>query len=189
MFIFRLLFRLTVTVYPFTVLLFDMSTDVPVHLYTCSVCFLFFSNMHNDLSTHLLGYLHTDPPENIFTRLPSCFSFVEPQGPTCHHNYLCTCTGMYPFMTLPIHVHTVILINRLDLPVNGSTALHVHRYTCSSVYLFSLFLLFRHNIYSYLSTHLLGYVQTDPHASPLPKNKDLPITTTTCVPALKCTRS
>ena len=47
-----------------------------------------------------------------------------------------------PFMTLPVHVHTVIPINRLDLPVKVSTALHVNRYTCSSVYLSSLFLHF-----------------------------------------------
>ena len=94
---------------------------------------------------------------------------------------------MYPFVTLPVPVHTVIPINRLDLPVKVSTALYVNRYTCSSVYLFSLFLHFQHNMHSYLSTHLLGYVHTDPHASPLPKNKYLPVTTTTCVPALKCT--
>ena len=92
-------------------------------------------------------------------------------------------------MTLHVHVHTVSPINRLDLPVLVSTALHVHIYNCSSVYLFSLFLHFRHNMCSYLSTHLLGYVHTGPHASPLPRNKDLPVTTTTCVPALKCTRS
>ena len=49
---------------------------------------------------------------------------------------------MYPFMTLLVHVHTVIPINRLDLPVKVSTALHVNRYTSSSVYLFSLFLHF-----------------------------------------------
>ena len=39
---------------------------------------------------------------------------------------------MYPLMALP--VHTFIPINRLDLPVNVSTALHVHRCTCSSLY-------------------------------------------------------
>ena len=38
-FIFRLSFRLTIKIYPSTVLLFYMSTDVPVHQYTCSVCF------------------------------------------------------------------------------------------------------------------------------------------------------
>ena len=41
-FIFRLSFRLIVKIYPFTVLLFYMSTYVPVHQYTCSVCFFFF---------------------------------------------------------------------------------------------------------------------------------------------------
>ena len=67
---------------------------------------------------------------------------------------------MNPFMALPVHVHTFIPINRWDLPVNSSTAPHVHRCTCSSVYLFSLFLPFWHNMHSYLSTHLLGYVHT-----------------------------
>ena len=86
---------------------------------------------------------------------------------------------MYPFMTLP--VHTVIPINRLDLPVNVCTALHVHRCTCSSVYLFSLFFHFQYNMHSYLSTHLLGYVHTDPHA-PLPKNKDLSPQLPVCLP-------
>ena len=41
-FIFRLSFRLTGKIYPFTVLLFYMSTDVPVHHYTYSVCSFFF---------------------------------------------------------------------------------------------------------------------------------------------------
>ena len=76
-FIFILSFRLTVKIYPSTVLLFYMSTDIPVHQYSCSVYFLFFLHiLHNHLSTHLLGYLPTDPPKNKFTRLPSCFSFI-----------------------------------------------------------------------------------------------------------------
>ena len=57
-------------------------------------------------------------------------------------------------------------INRWDLLINVSTALHVRRCTCSSVYLFSLFLPFWHNMHSYLSIHLLGYVHTD-----VPENK------------------
>ena len=40
-FMFILFFRLTVKIYPSTVILFYMSTDVPVQ-YTCSVYFLFF---------------------------------------------------------------------------------------------------------------------------------------------------
>jgi len=77
-FIFILSFRLTVKIYPSTVLLFYMSTDVPVHQYTCSVCFLFIfrHNMRNNLSIHILGYLHTNPPESKFAFLPSCFSFL-----------------------------------------------------------------------------------------------------------------
>ena len=35
-----------------------MSTDVPLHHYTCSVCSPFWHNLHNDLSTHLLGCLY-----------------------------------------------------------------------------------------------------------------------------------
>ena len=48
---------------------------------------------------------------------------------------------MYSFMTLPVNFHTFIPMNRYDLPVNVSIVLHVHRYTGSSLYLFSLFLL------------------------------------------------
>ena len=75
-FIFILSFRLTVKIYPPTVLLFYMSTDVPVHHYTCSVYFLFFCVSYAvTFQTHLLCYLPTDPPQK-FTCLPSCFSFV-----------------------------------------------------------------------------------------------------------------
>ena len=106
---------------------------------------------------------------------------------------------MYPFITLLVN-YTFIPINRQDLPVNISTALHVHRCTCSSLYLFSLFVPFRHTIHSYLSTHLLGYCsepQIYPkiklpvylHASLLSNHKDLPVTTTTCVHAHRSTRS
>ena len=77
LFIFRLSFRLTVKSYPSTFTLFYLYTDVPDHHYTCSVYFFFFRhNMHNDLSTHLLRYLQTNPLENKSTCLPSCFSFV-----------------------------------------------------------------------------------------------------------------
>ena len=172
------------------VLLFYMSPDVPVHQYTCSVCFFFFG-ITCTMTFQLIywgTYTHRSTRKYIYLFTFMLF-FRLTTKPTCHHNYLCTCTYMYPFMTLPVHVHTVIPINRLDLPANVSTALHVHRCTCSSVYQFKLFLHFRYYIHSYFSTHLLGYVYTDPHASPLPKNKDVHVTTTTCVPALKCTRS
>ena len=53
-------------------------------------------------------------------------------------------------------------------------------------------------MHSYLSAHLLRYVHTDLpeinvpvylHASLSSNHKDLPVTTTTCVPAHRCTRS
>ena len=64
-----------------------------------------------------------------------------------------------PFMTIPVDF---ILSFRLTVKIYPSTFLHVHKCTCSSVYLFSLFLLFRHNMHNDLSTHLLGYLYTDP---------------------------
>ena len=70
---------------------------------------------------------------------------------------------MYPFMTLPVHF---ILSFRLTIKIYPSTfplsVLHVHRCTCSSVYLCSLFFIFRHNVHNDLSTHPLGYLHTDP---------------------------
>ena len=93
-------------------------------------------------------------------------------------------------MTLPVDF---ILSFRLTVKIYLSTFLHVHKCTCLSVYLFSLFLLFWHNIHNDLSTHLLGYLHTDPPEikyTCLPSNhNDLPVTTTTCVPAHRCTRS
>ena len=65
-----------------------------------------------------------------------------------------------PVHDLPINL---ILSFRLTVKIYPSTFLHVHKCTCSSVYLFSLFLLFRHNMHNDLSTHLLGYLHTDPH--------------------------
>ena len=179
---FQTLFWLTVKIYPFTVLLFNMSTDVPVHQYTCSVCFFFFGITCT--MTFQLVYWST------YTQIhPKIYLYVYLHAFICLNTKTHLSPQLLVYMTLPVHVHTVIPINHLYLPINVSTALHVHRYTCSSVYLFSLFPHFRHNMYSYLSSHLLGYVHTDPHASPLPRNKDLPVTTTTCVPALKCTWS
>ena len=62
--------------YLFITILFCMSTDVPDHLYTCSVYFFFFG-ITCTVTFHLIaGYLPTDPPENKFTCLPSCFSFA-----------------------------------------------------------------------------------------------------------------
>ena len=99
-FIFRLSFRLTVKIYPFTVLLFYMSTDVPVHHYTCSVCFFFFGitctvtfqliywgtypQIHPKIYIYLFTFM-------LFFRLTTK-TYLSPQlqpvyDPTCSYSY------------------------------------------------------------------------------------------------------
>ena len=158
MFIFRLSFRLTAKIYPFTVLLFDMSTDVHVQQYTCSFCFFFFGvtcTMTFTSSTWVPTHRSTRKYIYLFTFM----LFFRLTTKT----YLSPQQHVYMHLDVPVHdptchVHTVIPINRLDLPVKVSTAVRVNRCTSSSVYLFCLFLHFRHNMHSYLSTHVLGYV-------------------------------
>jgi len=68
---------------------------------------------------------------------------------------------VYLPIDVPVHNRTCSFSdfdydNRYDLPVIVSTVLHVHRCTCSSLYLFSLFAPFRHNMHNDLSTRILG---------------------------------
>ena len=160
-----------------TLLFLDMPIDSPinvsialhVHRYSrLSVCLLslslpFLHNfMHNYLSTHLLGYIHTDLPENKPDYLHASLSSNHKDLPvttnTCVYAY--GCTRASPSLLI------FILSFRLTVRIYPSTFLHLHRCTCSSVYLFSLFLLFRHNLHNDLSTHLVGYLHTGP-----PENK------------------
>ena len=69
-----IVFLITVKIYPSTFLLFYMSTDVPVHHYTCLV-YLFIFGITCTMAFQLV-YLHTDLPEIKYTCLPSCFSSV-----------------------------------------------------------------------------------------------------------------
>ena len=104
-FIFILSFQLTVKIYPSTVLLFYMSTDLPVH-HLFGLFLIFLHILRNDLSTHLLGYLPTDPPEFSFYLFTFMLLFrltiktyLSPQlylylpidvpvhGPTCSFSY------------------------------------------------------------------------------------------------------
>ena len=150
------------------VLLFYMSTDVPVHQYTCSVYFFYF--IITCAMTFQLICWGTYPQTHPKINLPiyHCINLFTSCSLSSNHkdlpvttNYFCACPYMYRFMTLRVHFHPFIPISSLDLPVNVSTVLHVHRCTCSSLYLSSLFLLFRHNMHSDLSTHLLGYLLRD----------------------------
>ena len=64
---------------------------IPVQLFL-----LFRHNLHNDLSTHLLGYIYTDTPENIFTCLPSCFRLTT-------KTYLSPQLLVYKHIDVPVH--------------------------------------------------------------------------------------
>ena len=106
--IFILLFQLTVKIYLSTFPLFYMSTDIPVHHYTYSVYFFFFG-ITCRMSFQLIYWgtnTQIHPKINLPVYLHASL-FVWPQRPTCHHNYLCTYPYLYPFMTLPVHVHTL----------------------------------------------------------------------------------
>ncbi len=100
-------------------------------------------------------------------------------------------------MVLAVYFDICISFNHLDPPVNVSTVLHVttilfcmSTYITSSLYLFSLW------PYNWkkkkkwsasVPTH--RSTRKYPHAFPLPQNKELILTTTTCLPAHICTRS
>ena len=92
-FIFILSFRLTVKIYPSTVLLFYMSTYVPVHQYTCSVYFLFF-----------------------------CVSSAM----TFQLIYWVTYPQIYPKVNLPVYSHASLSSNHKDLPVTTTTCVPAH---------------------------------------------------------------
>ncbi len=100
---------------------------------------------------------------------------------------------MYLFMTRCVHFQTFIPINRYDLPVHGSTVLHVHRCTCSVCFFFfgvTCTMTFQ-LIYwgTYTQIHQKIYLPVYLHAFLSSHHKDLPVTTTTCVHAPRCTRS
>ena len=105
---------------------------------------------------------------------------------------------MYPFITLRVHFHTVFLITVKIYPSTFllfymSTDVPVHHYACSVYFFFfgiTCTMTFQ-LIYwgTYTQIHPKINLPVYPHASPLPKNKDLPVTTTACVPAHMCTRS
>ena len=105
---------------------------------------------------------------------------------------------MYPFITVPVHFQILIMITVTIYPSSFllfymSTDVPIHHYTCS-VYLFlfgiTCTMTFQLVYWgSYTHIHPKIHLPVYPHASPLPKNKELPVTTTTCVPAHICTRS
>ncbi len=98
-----------------------MSTDVPVHHYTCSVYFFFF-------------------------------------GITCAMTfqliYWGTYTQIHPKINVPVYPHASLPSNHKDLPVSTTTCVPAHRCTRSWPYLFIFILYFRLNAKIYPSTFL-----------------------------------
>ena len=84
-FICILSFRLTVKIYPSMFLLFCMYTDVPVHHYTCSVCFLFFGitctmifQLYCGTYTQILLKINLPVYPHVFLRLTTK-TYLSPQ--------------------------------------------------------------------------------------------------------------
>ena len=97
---------------------------------------------------------------------------------------------IYPEINLPVYHDAFLPANHEDLPVDSATlshdhrcthfptrsfhtlirhstlALHIHGSMCLLTHLFSPLFSFQLNMHTYLSTHLLVYIPTDP-----PKNK------------------
>ena len=152
LFIFRLSFQLTVKINPSTFILFYMYTDVAVHHYTCSVYFFFFGiacTMTFQLiywgaykQIHLKIFL----PVYHHASLSSNHKDLPVTTAACVHAHRCTHSGPYAFLPLNVPDHDpacsfsyFYMINCWDLPVIVPTALPVHRYIRSWVYLFSIF--------------------------------------------------
>ena len=125
---FILSFRSTDKIYPSKFLLFYMSTDVPVHQYTCAQL-----------------------PFNSSASLPSNYKHIPVTTTTCVYGHTCARSWPYLFIFM-----LSFRLTRQRFYCSTYTQMHLF----VSI-LFSLFLPFWHNIHSYLSTHLLGYVRTD----------------------------
>ena len=199
LFIFILSFRLTVKIYPSTFLLFYMSTDVPVHQYTCSLYFLFFG-ITCAMTFQLIywgTYTQIHPKVNLPVYLHASLSSNHKGLPvtttTCVHAHRCTrswpCVFIFRLsfrLTVKIYTFTVLLFDM-------STDVPVHQYTCSVCFFFfgitctMTFQLIYWGTYTQL--HLKIYLPVYLHAFLSSNNKDLPVTTTTCIHAYGCTRS
>ena len=194
---FILSFRLTVKIYPSTVILFYMSTDVPVHQYICSVYFLFFGISY--AKTFQLIYWDTYPQIHPKINVP-----VYPHASlSSNHKDLpvtttisipakrCARSWSYLFIFILSFRLTVTIYPSTFPLFYMSTDVPVHQFTCSVYFLFFGI--------SYAKTFQLIYwgtypqihpkinVPAYPHASLSSNHKDLPVTTTISIPAKRCT--
>ena len=176
-----------------------MYTDTPVHQYTCSVYFFFFGitctmtlqliywgtypQIHPKI--YLLVYIHAF--------LTSNHKHLPVTTTTCVHAHKCTRSWPDVFI-FRLSFQLTVKIYPLTFPLfYMSTDVSVHQYTCSVYFLFFCI--------SYVMTFQLIYWGTYPQIHPKinlhvyinvslwSNQKDLPVTTTTCVPEHICTRS
>ena len=180
-------------------LLFYMSTDVPVHQYTCSVYFFFFG-ITCTMTFQLIywgTYTQIHPKINLPVYLHASLSSNHKDLPvsttTCvpAHRY----TRSWPclFIFIQSFLITVKIYPSAFLLFYMSTDVPVHHYNCAVYFFFfgitctTTFQLIYWGAYSQMHPKLNLPVYL--HAS-LPSNhKDLPVSTTACVPAHRCTRS
>ena len=128
-------FLISVKLDPPTVLLFYISTHLPVHQYTCSVYFLFFGISYAK-TFHLLGYLPTDPQDK-HASLSSNHKDLPVTTTISIPAKRCTRSRPYLFvfilsfrLTVKIYLSTFLLFYMsTDVPVHHYTVLHVHRCT------------------------------------------------------------
>ena len=141
---FHTVFLITVKIYPSTFLLFYMSTDVPVHHYTCSVYFLLFGitcKMTFQLiywGTYKQNHLKIGLPVYLHASLSSNHKDLPVTTTTCVHVHRCTRSGPYAFIFIPSFRLTVQIYPSTVILFYMSTDVPVHQYTCS-VYFFSSF--------------------------------------------------
>ena len=153
--------------------------------------------MHNDLSAHLWVPTHRST-RNIFLPVyPHASPLPKNKDlhvttTTCVHAHICTRSLPYLFIFILSFRLTVTIYPSTFPLFYMSTDVPFHQYTCSVYFLFSCV--------SYAMTFQLIYWSTYPqihpkihlpvyiHASLSSNHEDLPVTTTTCVPAHICTR-
>ena len=195
---FQTFILITVKIYRSTFLLFYMSTDVPVHHYTCSVYFFFFSitcTMTFQLiywGTYTQIHLKINLPVYLHASLSSNHKDLPDSTTTCVPAHRCARSWPCLFIFI-VFLITVKIYPSAFLLFYMSTDVPVHHYNCAVYFFFfgitctTTFQL----VYwgAYLQIHLKLNLPVYLHAS-LPSNhKDLPVSTTTCVPAHRCTRS
>ena len=195
---FQTFIMITVKIYPSTFLLFYMSTDVPVHHYTCSVylflfsltCTVTFQPVYWGSYTHIHPKMHLPVYPHAFLWSNNKDLPVSTTASVTAHR----CTRSWPYLFIFIvYLITVKIYPSTFLLFYMSTDVPVHHSNCA-VYFFFFGI-------TCTTTFQLGYwgtyTQIHPklnlplylHAS-LPSNhKDLPVSTTTCVPAHRCTHS